>query len=97
MNNPGATAGCFRSQDKTGPCVRPGPVLGPLAEDVWGVFSESFTTVVGMGLGMAPSRAAASQVATLCGIEVTPEFWLLFGDLERAWVTYMNEKKPTDE
>jgi len=97
VNNPSATPGCFRSPDKTGPCVNPGPVLGPLAEDVWGVFGESFSVVVGMAVGMAPSRTVASKAVSLFGIEETPEFWMLFGDLERAWVTYMNEKRPTDE
>lgn len=97
MNNPKATPGCFRSPGKTGPCVNPGPVLGPLAEDVWGVFSESFTSSVGgMGLAMVPSRAAASEMVSLLGIESTPEFWMLFSDLERAWFTYMNEKKPDE-
>jgi hypothetical protein len=64
---------------------------------VWGVFGESFSSVVGMGLGMAPNRFVATQVASFCGIEVNAEFWMLFGDLERAWMTFMNEKKPGDE
>jgi hypothetical protein len=97
VNNPGATPGCFRSSDKTGPCVNPGPVLGDRAEDVWGVFSESFSSVVGMGVGIAPNRFVASEVASLCGVEVTAEFWMLFGDLEKAWVTYVSERKPEDE
>lgn len=97
MNNPGAEPGCFRSPDKTGPCVNPGPSLGPRAEDVWGVFMESFSSVVEMGVGLAPNRFVGSRVASLCGINVTAEFWMLFGDLERAWVDYMNEKKPDEQ
>ena len=97
MNDPTATPGCFRSSNKIGPCVRPGPVLSPRAEDVWGVFSESFSSVVGMGLGMAPNRAAAATMAPLCGIATGPEFWMLYGDLERAWITFMSEGKPADE
>lgn len=97
MNDPSATPGCFRSPGKTGSCVNPCPVLSPRAEDVWGVFGESFSAVVGMGVGMAPNRFVASTTASGFGIEATPEFWMLFGDLERAWVNYMNEKKPGDE
>jgi hypothetical protein len=94
VNEPGATPGCFRSPNKKGPCVNPGPTLSRRAEDVWGVFSESFCTAVGMGTGLAPNRFVAKTVASTCGIPVTAEFWMLFGDLERAWVTYVNEKKP---
>jgi hypothetical protein len=77
--------------------VNPGPVLGQRAEDVWGVFGESFSTVVGMGVGMAPNRATASQVVSLCGISADADFWMLFGDLEKAWVTFAQEKKPDNE
>lgn len=55
------------------------------------------TTVVGMGIGMAPNRVSAAILANVCGIRMTAERWMLFGDLERAWVSKMNEKKPTDE
>lgn len=97
MNNPEATPGCFRTATKTGPCVNPGPVLGLRAEDVWGVFGESFSVVVGMGVGMAPNRYVAAKLARESGVEADAEFWMLFGDLERAWVTYQNERKPGDE
>jgi hypothetical protein len=72
--------------------VAPCPTLSQRAEDVWGVFLESFCAVVGMGVGMVPNRQAATTLASLCGIEATAEFWMLFGDLERAWVNTVNEK-----
>jgi hypothetical protein len=64
---------------------------------VWGVFGESFSTVVGMGIGLAPNRSVAAMVASTCGISLTGEFWMLFGDLEHAWVTQVNEKKPDEQ
>lgn len=77
--------------------MAPCPALSQRAEDVLGVFSESFSTVVGMGVGMAPNRDVAVMVASMCGIEPTAEFWMLYGDLEREWVSIANEKKATDE
>jgi hypothetical protein len=97
LYEPDATPGCWRTPDKKGPCVNPPPVLSQRAEDVWNVFGESFSTVVGMGIGMAPNRTVAAMVASTCGISLTGEFWMLFGDLERAWCSHANEKKPTDE
>lgn len=70
--------------------MAPCPSLSQRAEDVWGVFNESFSTVVGMGVGTAPNKACALTVFPC----ETTEFWMLFGDLERAWVGHMNEKKP---
>jgi hypothetical protein len=61
-----------------------------------GLFVESMTSVVGMGVGLAPNRLAAATLAEACGIPLTAEFWFLFGDLERAWVERMNEKKPEE-
>jgi hypothetical protein len=89
--------GCFRTPGKTGPCVAPCPTLSHRAEEVWGLFCESFTSVVGMGVGLAPNRAAAALLAEACGISLTAWLWFLFGDLERAWVTFANEKKPSEE
>jgi hypothetical protein len=64
---------------------------------VWDLFSESMTSVVGMSVGLAPNRAAAIALAEVCGLEADAEFWFLFGDLERAWVFYMNQKAPGEE
>jgi len=36
-------------------------------------------------------------MADACGIRMTAESWMLYGDLEREWVKTMNEKKPADE
>lgn len=58
-----------------------------------GLFSESFSSVVGMGLGMAPNRSTAQTLASECGLPATAEFWLLFGDLERTWVECANKKE----
>jgi hypothetical protein len=55
------------------------------------------TAVVGMEVGLAPNRAAAIALADVCGLEAGAEFWFLFGDLERAWVFYMNQKAPGEE
>jgi hypothetical protein len=93
---PDATPGCYRTPDKKGPCVAPPPALSPRAEEAWGLFVESFSTVVGMGVGMAPNRSVAATLASTCGISPTGEFWMLFGDLERAWVNHANEKKPDE-
>ena len=76
--------------------MAPCPTLSQRAEEVWGLFCESFTSVVGMGVGLAPSRSSAATLAEACGIRPTAEWWFLFGDLERAWVERMNEKKPEE-
>jgi hypothetical protein len=94
---PDATPGCFRTPDKKGPCVAPCPSFSQRAEDVWGVLCESMTAVVGMGVGAAPNRQNAVIVAEACDIQTTAEFWMLFRDLEMAWIEYVNEKKPGDE
>jgi hypothetical protein len=49
-----------------------------------------------MGVGLGPSGPRAATLAEACGIDLTAEFWFLFGDLERAWVTFANEKKPEE-
>jgi hypothetical protein len=76
--------------------VAPCPTLSQRAEEVLGLFGESFSAVVGMGVGMAPNRATAVAVAEACGIRLTAEWWFLFGDLERAWVTEVGKKKPEE-
>ena len=56
------------------------------------------TAVIGMnGVGLAPNRVTAETLAEACGIRHTAGLWFLFGDLERAWVTIVNEKKPKPE
>lgn len=95
--HPDDTPGCFRTPDKRGPCVAPGPVLSQRAEEVKDFFSECFSSVVGMGVGMAPNRAVAATLAEACGIRPTAEWWFLFGDLERAWVSIMNERQAKPE
>lgn len=73
-------------------------MLSQRAEGVWDLFSESFSAVVGMGVGMAPSRAVAATMTEACGIEMTAERWMLFSDVERAWVSIVSEKsKPAEE
>ena len=65
---------------------------------MWGLFCESMTPVVGIGIGIAPNRDAAGLLAAACGIQIDAEFWFLFGDLERAWVAMMNKKpEPAEE
>jgi hypothetical protein len=90
-------AGCFLSVDKKGPCAQPPPALSPRAEQVWDLFSESMTAVVGMSVALAPNRSVAAMLAEACGLRADAEFWFLFGDLERAWVEHMNEKSEGDE
>lgn len=55
------------------------------------------TAVIGMSVGLAPNRQAATTLADACGIALTAESLMLFGDLERAWVVFANEKKPDEE
>ena len=90
-------AGCFLSPDKKGPCAQPSPVLSPRAEEVWTLFVESMTPTVGWSVTLAPNRSAAATLAEACGIKIDAESWLLFGDLERAWVYHMNQKSEGDE
>lgn len=64
---------------------------------MWDLYCESFTTVVGMGVGVAPNDTRASRIADACGINVSAELWFLFGDLEREWVRIMNERSEKKE
>lgn len=50
-----------------------------------------------MSVGMAPSRNVAATMAEACGIQMTGEGWMLFGDLERSWISIVNEKSEAKE
>ena len=83
--------------------MAPCPSLSQRAEEVWDLFGESMTSapfidsMAGMQRAtLAPNRSTAATLAEACGIRPTAEWWFLYGDLERAWVSIVNEKKPEE-
>lgn len=57
------------------------------------------TSVIGGmgGAGLAPNRASAEILSRACGLEMSGTHWMLFGDIERAWISIVNERAKLKE